>query len=57
MRDLKQTFNAVYREPIGEDDQLWYGSQTATVMALRFGLVPEEVVKNVVDGLVYDIKS
>jgi alpha-L-rhamnosidase len=54
MRDLKAAFNEVYREPIAGHQ--WYGSQTATVMALRFGLVPEKMTQEVVNGLVHDIE-
>lgn len=56
MTALKAAFNAAYLEPIAGTDHLWYGSQTATVMALRFGLVPEEDVSKVVGGLVHDIE-
>lgn len=56
MSDLKKAFNTVYRESIVGTDHVWYGSQTATVMALRFGLVPEEEASKLVGGLVHDIK-
>lgn len=56
MRELREAFNTVYLEPVAGTDHLWYGSQTATVMALRFGLVPEEALSKVVGGLVHDIE-
>tara|TARA_B100000809_G_C15140818_1_gene533267 strand:+ start:19284 stop:22121 length:2838 start_codon:yes stop_codon:yes gene_type:complete len=51
---LKETFNREFLVNIGEDAK-WYGSQTATVMALQFGMVPEELKEAVVEGLKYDI--
>lgn len=53
---LRTAFNEVYLEPVAGTDHVWYGSQTATVMALRFGLVPEAVKERVLQGLVYDIE-
>lgn len=53
---LKKAFNEVYLESVAGTDHVWYGSQTATVMALRFDLVPEDLKQRVLDGLVYDIE-
>ena len=52
--EVKEAFN---REFLVETDGglRWYGSQTGTVMALRFGMVPEEYMEEVVGGLVHDI--
>lgn len=52
---LYDAFNAAYLQSIEGTDFLWYGSQTATVMALQFEMVPEEKLQQVVDGLVHDI--
>jgi alpha-L-rhamnosidase len=35
----------------------WYGSQTATVMALQFGMVPNDKIASVVKGLKYNIEA
>ncbi|WP_430934871.1 family 78 glycoside hydrolase catalytic domain [Saccharicrinis sp. 156] len=52
---LFKAFNAEYLQSIPMAPHLWYGSQTATVMALQFGMVPDEKVETVVDGLAYNI--
>ena len=54
-KELFEAFNKVYLKSIPLVGHLWYGSQTATVMALQFGMVPEDKIEQVVDGLVYDI--
>lgn len=56
-KQLFDAFNKVYLKRIPLSGALWYGSQTATVMALRFGMVPEDKIKDVVEGLVYDIEA
>lgn len=53
-QQLKTAFNNTYLTEIGEK-YLWYGSQTATVMALQFGMVPEAQKAKVVEGLKFDI--
>ncbi|MFV9551403.1 alpha-L-rhamnosidase [Algibacter sp. PT7-4] len=52
---LKKAFNKEFLIQIPETNYKWYGSQTATVQALQFGLVPENDIKNVVNGLTHDI--
>lgn len=52
---LLQAFNKAYLTNIPLTSYDWYGSQTATVMALQFGMVPAEKVKAVVKGLEYNI--
>ncbi len=52
---LLEAFNTVYLEKIPLVNHYWYGSQTATVMALQFGMVPEDKISSVVNGLAYDI--
>lgn len=52
---LKEAFNKQFLVPIPETDHKWYMSQTATVQALQFGMVPEADIQKVVDGLAYHI--
>lgn len=52
---LKLAFNKAFLVEIPETEHKWYQSQTATVQALQFGIVPEDEIDNVVNGLVYDI--
>ena len=52
---LKKAFNQEFLVEIPNTDYKWYESQTATVMALQFGMVPEADINKVVNGLVYDI--
>lgn len=54
-KSLFDAFNNEYLTSIPLTAHLWYGSQTATVMALQFGMVAETNVERVVDGLAYDI--
>lgn len=54
-KKLGDSFNQQFLKNIGPSGALWYGSQTATVMALQFGIVPDSLIKNVSDGLKYDI--
>ena len=52
---LKRAFNKEYLVEIPNTNYKWYQSQTATVQALQFGLVPEYEIQNVLDGLEYDV--
>lgn len=54
-QDLLEAFNEVYLEEIPLVNFEWYGSQTATVMALQFGMVPDEKMEEVVNALKYNI--
>ncbi len=54
-KQLFDAFNKAYLKSIPLVGHHWYGSQTATVMALQFGMVPEEKIESVVNGLAYDI--
>jgi len=54
---LFEAFNEVYLENIPLVNYSWYGSQTATVMALQFGMVPEDKIDSVVKGLKYNIEA
>jgi alpha-L-rhamnosidase len=56
-RQLFEAFNNEFLESISGAEYKWYGSQTATVMALQFGMVPAEDDQSVIDGLVYDIQT
>ena len=56
-QDLFKAFNEVYMEKIPLVNYNWYGSQTATVMALQFGMVPEDKTTSVVNGLKYNIEA
>ncbi|HBH47830.1 MAG TPA: hypothetical protein DDX98_04285, partial [Bacteroidales bacterium] len=56
-QDLFEAFNTVYLEKIPLVNYNWYGSQTATVMALQFGMVPEDKITSVVNGLKYNIEA
>ncbi len=57
IQELCDAFNAVYLETIPLVNLDWYGSQTATVMALQFGMVPKEKIASVVSGLKYNIEA
>ncbi len=54
---LYEAFNAEYLKEIPMSPHSWYGSQTATVMALQFGIVPDNKLESVVNGLAYNIKA
>jgi alpha-L-rhamnosidase len=52
---LKVAFNKAFLVDIPHTKHKWYQSQTATVQALQFGIVPEAEIENVVNGLAHDI--
>ena len=54
---LLDAFNKEYLTKIPLTTYEWYGSQTATVMALQFGMVAEDKIKSVVKGLTYNIEA
>ena len=54
-RSLKEAFNKHFLKELEGTSYKWYDSQTATVMALQFDIVPSAVKKDVVEGLKYDI--
>lgn len=54
-QDLKVAFNKIFLVSIPNTNHKWYASQTATVQALQFDLVPDSEIENVVNGLAYDI--
>lgn len=52
---LKKAFNNEFLVEIPNTKHKWYQSQTATVQALQFGIVPNNEIEHVVNGLVHDI--
>ena len=52
---LKTAFNKEFLVEIPGTNHKWYQSQTATVQALQFGIVPDNEIEAVVNGLVHDI--
>ncbi len=52
---LKKAFNKEFLVDIPNTKHKWYQSQTATVQALQFAMVPENEIENVVNGLAHDI--
>lgn len=54
-QELKDAFNASFLVDLPNTPHKWYQSQTATVQALQFEMVPENQIENVVNGLVHDI--
>jgi len=52
---LKKAFNKEFLVTIPNTQHMWYQSQTATVQALQFDMVPEDKIETVVNGLVHDI--
>ncbi len=53
--DLKAAFNSAFLVSIPNTKHKWYNSQTATVQALQFDMVPKSEIGNVVNGLAYNI--
>lgn len=52
---LLKAFNKQFLVEIPNTKHKWYQSQTATVQALQFDMVPEAEIENVVNGLVHNI--
>jgi alpha-L-rhamnosidase len=52
---LLNAFNKEFLVAIPNTNHIWYQSQTATVQALQFGMVPEDKIETVVNGLVHNI--
>ncbi|NRD23055.1 family 78 glycoside hydrolase catalytic domain [Winogradskyella litoriviva] len=52
---LKMAFNKEFLVEIPNTNYQWYQSQTATVQALQFNMVPEDKIESVVNGLAYNI--
>ena len=56
-QQLLSAFNTEYLKSIPLTEYKWYGSQTATVMALQFGMVAEDKIEAVIKGLEYNIEA
>ncbi|WP_299012534.1 alpha-L-rhamnosidase [uncultured Polaribacter sp.] len=52
---LLEAFNKEFLVAIPNTKHKWYQSQTATVQALQFGMVPKKEIETVVNGLVHNI--
>ncbi|GAA4950435.1 glycoside hydrolase family 78 protein [Algibacter agarivorans] len=52
---LKNAFNKEFLVGIPNTKHKWYQSQTATVQALQFDMVPEAEIESVVNGLAHDV--
>lgn len=52
---LREAFDKQFLEEIPTTKHKWYGSQTATVMALQFDMVSPENLESVINGLIYNI--
>ncbi|MFK8059102.1 MAG: family 78 glycoside hydrolase catalytic domain, partial [Polaribacter sp.] len=52
---LLKAFNQQFLVNIPNTKHKWYQSQTATVQALQFKMVPKEEIESVVNGLVHNI--
>ena len=55
--EIKSAFEKVYLEPIENTELKHFGSQTATVMALKLGMVDLEDAQGHIDALVHDINQ
>lgn len=53
--DLLKAFNKEFLVDIPNTKYKWYQSQTATIQALQFNIVPKDKIKTVVNGLVHNI--
>ncbi|MDF7823439.1 family 78 glycoside hydrolase catalytic domain [Pontiellaceae bacterium B12227] len=56
--DIQKAFDQVYLKPVeGSKGLKHYGSQTATVMALKLGMVPDDQIEDRVEALLFDINE
>ncbi len=55
--ETKAAFEQVYLKPINDSNLKHYGSQTATVMALKLGMIPEDEADDLVKALLFDINT
>ncbi len=55
--EIKLAFEKVYLKPLKDSELMHYGSQTATVMALKFGLASEDDVDDLLKALLFDINK
>jgi alpha-L-rhamnosidase len=54
---INRAFHEVWLKPVKGSQHQHYGSQTATVMALRYGMTPKEQVPDRLAALLYDIQE
>jgi alpha-L-rhamnosidase len=52
---LKEAFNTQWLVTCDTTGYFWYGSQTATIMALQYALVPDSLINAVLNGLLNNI--
>lgn len=57
MEDLCLKQKKVFNDKFYDAQEKWYGSQSATVLALEFGIVPDTLKKGVLDALINNIRS
>jgi alpha-L-rhamnosidase len=57
MKQVRDNFNKAYLRQIPGTDHWTYGSQTGIVIAYRMGLIPEDKLAPVTEGLLYDIRE
>lgn len=55
--EINRAFHKTYLKPVEGSKNKHYGSQTATVMALRFGMTPPAQVEDRMAALLYDIEE
>lgn len=55
--EINHAFHEAWLRPVAGSQHKHYGSQTATVMALRFGMTPEEQVADRLSALLHDIQA
>lgn len=55
--EINRAFHQTWLKPVKGSQHRHYGSQTATVMALRFGMTPEEQVADRMAALLHDIEK
>jgi alpha-L-rhamnosidase len=53
---VKRAFNAKFLVAIDNTPFYWYGSQTATVLAFAYEMVPDSIFQQVAEALKYDIE-
>lgn len=54
---LNKAFHETWLQPVEGSSHQHYGSQTATIMALRFGMPPEDEVADRMAALLHDIEE
>ncbi|MGD8777380.1 MAG: family 78 glycoside hydrolase catalytic domain [Ignavibacteria bacterium] len=57
MMSVKENFNKAYLKRIEGTEHWHYGSQTADVLAYKFGLIPNDKLESLTNSLVYDVEE